>query len=148
MTDVELTQAEADALIAMRKICPEERTWDMPGPGGKVCIPLTSEDRREQFTLDISRGRIDLRKGTYQNRARKVFVLVRVDFGGQPHRNPDGVEIACPHIHLYREHYADKWAFELPTDVFSDASDLLLTLDDFLRYCNIEPPQITGKLMA
>jgi hypothetical protein len=120
----------------------------MPDPGGKLCIPLTSEDRREQFTLDISRGRIDLRKGTYQNRVRKVFVLVRVDFGGQPHRNPDGVEIACPHIHLYREHYADKWAFELPTDVFSDASDLLLTLDDFLRYCNIEPPQITGKLMA
>jgi len=148
MTEIDLTQAEADALIAMRKVCPQDRTWDMPDPGGKVIIPLTSEDRREQFTLDISRGRIDLRKGTYQNRARKVFVLVRLDFGGQPHRNPDGAEVACPHLHLYRERYADKWAFELPPGVFADTSDLLLTLDDFLRYCNIEPPQITGKLMA
>jgi len=148
MTDIELTQAEADELIAMRKLCSEERTWDMPDPGGKVSIPLVSEDTREPFTLDISRGRIDLRKGTYQNRVRKVFVLVRLDFGGQPHRNPDGQEVASPHLHLYREHYADKWAFELPPDDFSDVSDLLLTLDDFLRYCNIDPPQITGKLMA
>jgi len=148
MAEIELTQAEADELIAMSKQCPEARTWQIPDPGNMVRIPLVSKDRREHFTLDLSRGRVDLRKGAYQNRARKVFVLARLDFGGQPHRNPDGEDIACPHLHLYREHYADRWAFDLPALVFSDPSDLLLTLDDFLRYCNIDPPQITGRFTA
>ncbi|MEW6754303.1 MAG: hypothetical protein AB1505_25465 [Candidatus Latescibacterota bacterium] len=90
MAEVGLTQAEADALIALRKHRVGSRPWDYPGLGGSISIPLVSADRREEFLLDASRGRIALAKGTYQNRARQVVVLVRLDFGGAPHQNPDG----------------------------------------------------------
>ena len=71
MADIDLTQAEADALIGMEKRRVDERSWDYPAAvGGAISIPLISADRQETFALDISRGRIDLRKGKYQNRAR------------------------------------------------------------------------------
>ena len=73
-------------------------------------------DGREEFLLDIRRARIDLAKGTYQNRGREVVILARLDFGGAPHRNPDGEEIGSPHIHLYREGFGDKWAFPIPSE--------------------------------
>lgn len=91
MPEVNLTQAEADALIAMEKHRENDDIHDYPGLGGGITIPLISSDKRENFLLDITRGRIDLKKGTYQNRARHIVILVRLDFGGQPHRNPDDV---------------------------------------------------------
>ena len=93
MANSSLTQVEADALIALTKRRVDTREWDYPNPGGSVTIPLVSSERREPFLLDIRRSRIDLAKGTYQNRGRRVVVLVRLDFGGRPHRNPDDSRI-------------------------------------------------------
>ena len=90
MADLEITQSEAEALIAMEKHRASDDRYSFPLGGRSVSIPLQSVDKREQFLLDISRGRIDLGRGKYQNRARQVVVLVRLDFGGSPHRNPDG----------------------------------------------------------
>ena len=99
--------------------------------------------------LDVSRGRIDLTKGTYQNRSRQVIVLVRLDFGGQPHCNPDGQEIPLHHLHIYREGYGDKWAVPVLADQFSNISDLWQTLQDFMIFCNItEPPFIKRGLFS
>ncbi|HXM46977.1 MAG TPA: hypothetical protein VN956_03845 [Pyrinomonadaceae bacterium] len=147
MADITLTQAEADALIAIEKHRVNEESYDYPNLGGSICVPLISPDKRENFLLDVSRGRIDLKKGTYQTRARQIVVLVRLDFGGQPHRNPDDAEIPSPHLHVYREGYGDKWAMPLPTDSFPNIADLSQTLDDFMRFCNItEPPLIERGL--
>ena len=120
-----------------------------PVPGGQVRIPLISENKRERFFLDIERGIINLLKGKYQNRARQVVVLLRLDFGGPPHRNPDDGEVLCPHLHIYREGYGDKWAIPVPTDAFPDAADPWQTLADFMRYCNVvEPPLIRRGLFT
>jgi len=149
MADINLTQAEADALIEMEKHRLDDTRWDYPGLGGSINIPLVSSDKREDFLLDISRGKIDLLKGTYQNRSRQIVVLVRLDFGGRPHRNPDDEEIPSPHLHIYREGYGDKWAVPVPVDRFPDMNDLWRTLEDFMRYCNItEPPFIERGLFA
>jgi hypothetical protein len=149
MSDINLTQAEAEALIAMEKLRATNENYDYPLGGGSIAIPLHSRDKREQFVLDISQGRIDLLKGKYQNRARQVIVLVRLDFGGAPHRNPDGEEIACPHLHIYREGYGHKWAKAVPAENFSRTSDLWATLEDFMRFCNItEPPHIQRGLFS
>jgi hypothetical protein len=137
MPEVNLTQAEADTLIAMEKHRADEQDYDYPGLGGSISVPLVSPDKREVFLLDVHRGRIDLLKGTYQNRARQVVVLVRLDFGGAPHRNPDGVEVSCPHLHLYREGFGDKWASSVPADRFPNIANSWQTLEDFMRYCNI-----------
>ena len=108
-----------------------------------------SENKRESFLLDVSRGRIDLAKGTYQNRARQTLVLVRLDFGGPPHRNPDGEEVGSPHLHVYREGYGAKWAAPVPADRFPSLGDLWATLDDFMRYCNVtKAPNIARGLWS
>jgi len=149
MADVILTQAEADALIALAKHRVDATEWDYPDLGGAISVPLVSADRREPFLLDLRRGRIDLAKGTYQNRGRQVVVLIRLDFGGAPHRNPDGEEIGSPHLHLYREGFGDKWALPVPTDRFVDLANHWQTLEDFMRFCNIvEPPVIRRGLFT
>jgi hypothetical protein len=71
MADVNLTQAEADALIAMEKHRVNEERYDFPMGGGTLVLPLQSPDKREQFLLDIRRGRIDLLRAKYQDRARQ-----------------------------------------------------------------------------
>jgi hypothetical protein len=148
MAEIDLTQDEADRLIAMPKLRTNDDVTYYPNPGGSLAIPLRSDDRTEDFLLDIRRGRIDLMKATYQNRARKTIVLVRLDLKGAPHRNPDGEEIACPHLHIYREGYGDKWAGPLPADGFSDSADQWTALLDFMRYCNItQPPDIQKGIL-
>lgn len=137
MPDIDITQQEADALINLPKIPAENKDWAYPPLGGAISIPLTSRDKRENFSLDISRGQINLYRGKYQNRTRQVIVLVRLDFGGPPHRNPDGEEIPCPHIHIYREGYGDKWAYPAPSGEFPNVNDLQETIYDFMKFCNV-----------
>ena len=146
---INLTQIEADALLALDKVATDPGPFDFPGPGNAVRIPLRSHDRREEFLLDVRRGRIDIAKVTMQNRARIVVVLARLDLGGQPHTNPDGATIGSPHIHLYREGYADKWAFSVPRDAFRSLDDPRAVLHDFMAFCNIvEPPMFQDRLMS
>jgi len=147
VVDINLTQTEADLLIAIEKHRVDENSYEFPWKGEALMLPLQSPDKRENFFLDISRSRIDLLKNTFQNRGRQVIVLVRLDLGGAPHRNPDGEEVECPHIHLYREGYGDKWAYPAPKEIIVNASDLFGILDNFMRYCNItKPPRIQRGL--
>lgn len=149
MPDINLTQAEADALIAMEKHRADDDRTDFPTAGESVIVQLRSADRREHFLLDLSRGRIDLRKVKIQSRGRQVVVLVRLDLGGAPHRNPDDVEVPAPHLHVYREGYGDKWAMAVPRDRFRDLADVWTALEDFLRFCNVtQPPHIERGLFT
>ena len=149
MADLNITQNEADKLMAMHKKAVDQATWTFPGQSERIVVPLTSLDRRENFLLDVTRYQIKLTKATFQNRARVVIILYRLDIDGAPHRNPDGEEIACPHLHIYREGFGDKWAMPAPTDRFPDISNLFSTLDDFMAHCNItEPPQIQRGLFS
>lgn len=149
MADPNLTQAEANDLIVLEKQRVDETRWNYPDLGGKITIPLVSTDGREEFLLDLHRARVNLAKGTYQNRSRQVVVLVRLDFGGAPHRNPDGEEIGSLHLHLYREGFGDKWAFPVPSDRFSDMGNSWQMLQDFMQFCNIvEPPIIRRGLFT
>ena len=131
-----------------RKLEGDDREWRYPYTGGKVMIPLTSSDGREQFFLDLYRGRINLAKNTFQNRARRSVILARLDVDGPPHRNPDDQEIPTPHLHLYREGYGDKWAVPAPPDHFSDVSNTHGTLLEFMRFVNVTaPPNIRRELL-
>lgn len=145
MAEINLTQTEADSLISMEKARVDDQEWEYPNLGGAVNIPLISRDKRENFMLDLSRGRIDLAKIKYQNRARQVVILVRLELAGPTHRNPDDEEIPCPHIHLYREGYGDKWAMPAPVEKFPGIGDHWKTLEDFMRFCNITEPPIIKK---
>jgi hypothetical protein len=141
-----LSQAEADFLIQAAKRLEETVVLTFPAPGEKMSWTAETLDGKEQFLMDVNRGRIRLRKCTYQERYRAMEILVRVDLNGPPHRNPDGKVVECPHIHVYREGYADKWAQPLPAEQFSDPTDLAGTLRDFLEFCNVqEIPEIQAS---
>lgn len=147
MTSIDLTQSEADALLAMEKRKEDDNIWDYPALGGRISIPLISQDKREKFLLDVSRSGKIVLKGKYQNRARCTLILARFDFGGGIHRNPDGTEVDCPHLHVYREGYGDKWAYPVSADVFADTSDDWQVLNDFMRFCNITDPPMINKVL-
>lgn len=145
---MELTQQEADALLAMAKQKADMQRYEYPWDGGYLCIPLLSMDRREKFTLDLSRRKIELHRNKFQTRAREAIVLVRLDLNDTPHRNPDGADVPGPHLHLYREGYGDSWAYPLP-ECFTDPADCMKTLQEFQQYCNVTvPPDIMGGLFS
>lgn len=144
---IDLTQTEADALLAMAKRRKEAITYRLPPHRGKILVPLEDLTGREAFLLDISQGGISLERRTFQTRARQTAILARLDFGS-PHRNPDGEEIGVPHLHVYREGYGDKWAYPVPAERFPHIGDTWRTLFDFLAFCNVvEPPDIQRELL-
>uniref|UniRef100_E6PG83 Uncharacterized protein n=1 Tax=mine drainage metagenome TaxID=410659 RepID=E6PG83_9ZZZZ len=144
-----LDQAEADALLAMNKERVNDASYDFPTTGASLAIDLKSSDGTEAFVLDIQRkGRIKLSKVTYQSRARKGIILARLDIDGPPHRNPDQSEVPCPHLHVYREGYDDRWAEPVPPQTFTDLASMYQTCLDFMIFCNITlPPQINPALV-
>ena len=133
----------------MEKHKVDDSIHEYPSLGGAIRVPLQSPDKRELFFLDVTRSQIKLSKGTYQNRARGVVILARLDFGGAPHRNPDDEEVACPHLHVSREGYGDRWAVPLPQDRFSDAGDPWLLLLEFMQFVNVtDSPDIRRNLFT
>jgi hypothetical protein len=119
VADINITQDEADKLMSMENVRSMKRN-------GSFRRPATG-----------TRAQIKLTKATYQNRVRAAIILMRPDLDGPPHRNPNGVEIPCPHLHIYREGYGDKWAIPAPLDVYANTLDLLSTFEAFMLQCNI-----------
>ncbi|MEI7684985.1 MAG: hypothetical protein WCL32_08155 [Planctomycetota bacterium] len=135
-----LTQEKADALMAMVKALTAGRRIDFPVPGSDLRLEAKSEDGREVFAFDVNRKlgkRIRISKCTMQERYAGVEILLRLDIDGPPHDNPDGQTIPCPHLHIYKEGEADKWAYPLPPEV-TDPTNLERTLLEFLKYCKVK----------
>jgi hypothetical protein len=145
MSDFQISQDEADKFLKEEKYRIDNTKYIFPKSGGSLNIPLKAKNLQEEFMLDIRRNRIELKKNTFQNRVKKEIVLARLDLGGAPHRNPDGEEMPCPHLHLYKEGFGDRWAYPL-SNHFTNPADVLLTLEEFMHYCNIvEQPNIQGN---
>ncbi len=144
-----LTQSEADYLLKLEK----QFTSDEPLVLGDTPLDfsrdLVSSDGREFFAIDVWRGTFNLRKYKLQERARVAIPLLRVDVGGAPHTNPDGTYVPCPHIHIYREGYDDKWAYALKEyPSFTKPDDIVSTFEEFAKLCNIRRlPQIQRSML-
>lgn len=158
-----LTQAEADALFALPKKPKSSEPYSFPFAGGKLLVEFLSLDDRESFLFNITRASIAsiaVSKCTYQKRTRQVEVLRRLDVDGSPHPNPDvktvpfgflapynGIEIPCPHLHVFVEGFADKWAIPAPCGLVIPGNDLYSIMENFLRHCNVqEMPNLEREL--
>lgn len=140
----ELSEKKFDYLIHLEKKYVGTQKFKYPIFGGKLIIDLISTDRNENFILDISRSHIQISKNSLQHRARKTIILVRLDINSAPHKNPDGKMIHGTHLHIYRENYADKFAYELP-DEFKSCKDINDFLTTFMDYCHITMKPIIEK---
>jgi hypothetical protein len=107
---------------------------------------LQSVDRREQFLLTVERGQRKRIRLKYQTRARKVIVLARLDLNGPAHRNPPdstyrpNETLTGPHMHLYRENFEDRIAYELsdvPGLIVRDLGSSVSCLEDFLQFSGV-----------
>lgn len=140
----DLSQSEADNLLKMTKEAADRNVRVFPAQGGYLEIPLKAVNAHEAFILSINRkSRISARI-TYQTRARQTVILARLDFGTE-HRNPDGRRVGSPHIHVYREGFGDKWAYELPHpdfDLFDGANTDDEWFTRFLDFCAIKHDNI------
>ncbi|RKD20999.1 hypothetical protein BEP19_15055 [Ammoniphilus oxalaticus] len=139
-----LTDKEAKQLFEAIKDLVENKPIDFPQLGDSIQLDVVSTFDNDRFIIDIQRkGQINIKKCTYQTRYQRVVPLFRIDIEGPPHQNPDLEIIPCPHIHVYREGFGDKWAYPLDEYIDTEASDLGRVLFDFLKYNNIRNiPQI------
>ena len=137
MADIELTQVEGDALLEMPKVFAGTDALELPIMGGALDMSFISQNGREEFVVNYTRHNINLSKRNHHFRGRRVVGLARLDLDGPTHRNPDGKEIGARHLHLFREGYGLKWAFEIPSTGFSNLDDAYQTLEDFMKFCNI-----------
>ena len=142
-----LTQAEADSLLNLPKVfldpAPIEFTLTEPMDHERT---LRSTDRREEFILTIERGNRNRLRLKYQTRARRVIILARLELNGPRHRNPlgspykPGEWLNGTHLHLYREGFDDRIAYELPDApdwVNGTTTDGIEMLERFMRFCAV-----------
>ena len=142
-----LTQAEADQFMQMVKRFVRAPASITIPPGVDDTYDLVGPNDRERFLLDVWRGTLRLSKLKFQNRARAVIVLVRLDVDGAPHTNPDGQRLSGTHLHLFQEGYDDRWAYPLDPEIFTLLSDPGTTFQEFCAFCKIEsPPPVQGVI--
>ena len=84
------------------------------------------------FSLDVTQKRIVLKLKCQLRCTTEPVVLARLDFASH-HRNPDGTAVGVPHLHVYREGYGDKFAYEVPPCMLKNPDDPLQVLLDFLE---------------
>jgi hypothetical protein len=135
-----LSQEKADELLALPKRFPSRPLLEFPAPGAALTMEVEGVPGGDKFLIDANRrgGRFRLAKCSYLERYQVSEILLRLDLEGPPHANPDGTEMECPHLHVYREGYGDRWAFEVPSARFRDLTDLAQTLRDFLAFCGVD----------
>lgn len=142
-----LTQAEAEQLIQMAKHFVNAPDSISIPPGADDTYELAGPNDREKFLLDVWRGTLRLTKLRFQDRARTVVVLVRLDVDGAPHTNPNGQRLSGTHLHLFKEGFDDKWAYPVDPAVFTLLSDPGKTFHEFCAFCKIEsPPPVQGVI--
>lgn len=136
-----LTNEEFNKLLQLEKIFTTQKII-LPTIGTVDSFELTDVNNRIPFLLDIDRrGKIELSKYKIQNRYAVTEVLVRIDIDSPPHINPDGTKLSRNHIHIYREGFGDRWAYELKdlkdTNLFQNICTFRNVFNDFCKYCNI-----------
>jgi len=146
-----LTQAEADYLMDLEKQFVSDALLTFDAGSFRIVRELISLDGREKFLFDAQRGSLVLKKLTFQERARVIVPLVRLDIGATlRHRNPNDTVVTGSHIHVYREGYDAKLAVPLAelSFHFRDSDNVVTTFEDFARYCHITRfPNIQEQLI-
>ena len=146
-----LSQQQADDLISIEKVMALD-TFAFPIPGETLTMPAQTVDHREEFQLDIERGRKNPSKWKMQLRYHNIDILARLDIGGPGHVNPrkaptrelsryEGQRMPTPHLQRYVEGFEDTWAIPVPPE-FTELGDPMVTWTQFLNYCNVTTPPV------
>jgi hypothetical protein len=134
-----LEQWEADALLAVEKVYSATTVVDLT-LGADADYRVEAFDESSSFILDVRRATRNPTKATYQLRYRRDIVLARLCTSVR-HTNPDAAVVEPPHLHLYRQGDADKWAVPLEQGSLDDL------LRQFCKQVNLPEPDIQGGVL-
>lgn len=143
-----LSQTEYEVVMALQKEFEDGITPLLLGPGPvRWTRQLFSPETHEEFILDYHKGNIAIEKFVVNHRYRQSIILLRYCHTGR-HTNPDGITLDGPHIHLYREGYADKFAFPAAEMGINISDDIQVIFRKVSQLCNIQiTPTINFNLL-
>jgi hypothetical protein len=141
---MDLTQSEADGLRIVRKLFLDKMPLIINQPYSEQRQLRSETNPYDTFYLNINQTAIEF--GKYNTLTRYFSIcLVRICIDKDSvHENPDGKKIKGHHIHIYKEGYADRFAYPLENYNFSNF-DIVPLLRQFLRFCNIEDITISEQ---
>ncbi len=135
-----LKQDTFDHLLSLKKVFEDTGIVSLGAAWSKDIVSLETKDR---FILDYKRGKIEIRKYSFNKRVRTSVILVRY-CSLKRHTNPDGTTFDGAHFHLYQEGFDDKIAFPVKDTLGIDpnASSREDVLSAIFKFCNITDPGI------
>lgn len=122
------------------------------------CKAYADENESLVFDIDFNRKYISINAATLQQRHLATYQLLRIDITDNPnkkHVNPDGRILGPNHLHIYRDQYGTKWAydldddndvrqladiFSLPTDTFVFERNFNGALGALVKICRLKLP--------
>jgi len=137
-----ITDAEFQKLMKIKKLFIDKKI-ELVHHNCNKSYNIISEDSKTKFILNVDRrSKIELKKMKLQNRCTNLNeLLVRVEIDAPPHTNPDLTITSRNHIHIYRDGYGLKWAYNLENlnnKYFKNITDFLNVFTDFGLFCNMD----------
>ena len=141
-----LTQSEFIQLIGYKKKFEKNDQITLGPHPHRWTRDIVSLESHDTFLLDFSRTSIKIEKFSLNKRFKTAIILLRYCSSGI-HTNPDLSTIDGAHIHLYREDYDDKFAFDPMEIGIQPTFGMEQILKKILEYTNIEAlPTIQSDL--
>lgn len=122
--------------------------FKFPSDKEKISLDGIGKETKSKYLVDINRKSYRyIKKITLQNRIPKNTILLRLDFNGSDHTNPDGELISGFHIHVYQEGYDTSWAYPLNHEFLNtinpnfdlnefQTDDRTKLFEAFIKFCN------------
>lgn len=145
MSNLKMSQAEAERLLQMLKRSLAKQV-DFPVKGEKEEFRVIGDSKRDDFTINIYRGKINNSKYNIGARITKQGILL-LELHTNPtniHTNPDGEKIVGTHWHIYTEDHGRAYAVaaeDINSENFIDTT--MRFLDEFNV---IEKPSVNYQL--
>lgn len=140
-----LSDAEARQLLEMTKRSLIEEI-NFPTSGNAQEFDVVGDTKKDVFTINIFRGKIQPRKYNIGARIKKNGILL-LELHINPtnvHINPDGEKLCSSHWHIYSEQYGRAYAF--PADDIQDDAFVDNTISFLSKFNVIEQPEIHYQL--
>lgn len=145
VSDTRLTNDEAKKLLEMikRSLVAEIK---FPDRGGKIKFDVIGDTKKDTFTIDIYRGKINPYKydmGALVKKNGTMLLQLHIN-PSNVHTNPDGEKIVGNHWHIYTEEYGRSFAFpaeDISADKFVDNTIAFLT-----KFNVVEQPNVLFQL--
>ncbi len=134
MSDIKLTQNEAERLIAMLKNA-LQNSISFPRRGNKIEFKVQGDTNRDLFVISIYRGKINRQKYNLGARIDKNGILLMELHVNKNdvHINPNGEKIIGSHWHFYSEEHGRRLA--LPVSIEDD--NFVNTTIEFMNKFNV-----------